>query len=79
MRRYYFPMDNLIDNNIALFPEWSDKRGAEGIHAGYGVHHQHPGVVVSVQELVGGIPLDCPAVSRSPGTTETNSVAEMTV
>ena len=62
-----------------IFTDWGDEGTAEGVHAGHGVHHQHPRIVLSVAELRAGteVTADGFHVGRGPGHEDTDGVPAM--
>ena len=59
---------------VFKFTEWRDEGTVEAVHHDHGEHHQHPGVVLSEPELVGGRPADRLDVGRGGGETEVEDV-----
>ena len=57
-----------------LFTEWRDDGTVEAVHHDHGQHHQHPGVVLTEPELVGGGPVDGLDVGGGGGETEVDDV-----
>ena len=62
-----------------LFTEWRDDGTVEAVHHDHGQHHQHPGVVLTEPELVGGRPVDRLDVGGGGGETEVDDVPAVTI